>query len=162
MSNPEQISLAYLVRKFEMMIDAPRKAVWPYLLDFTSFNQTFEKVELLSGEENCVGAVSLLTKLQGKWFMPPYLVKVIRVIPEEQIVWKMFPREGEGFFGFVDFRIEDNEGKTKFIDQLYFEYKVPRMADAKVAEYEERLQKDYEALEKEIFRKLKSLAERKR
>lgn len=159
MSHIEQISLAYLTRKFKLMIDAPPEAVWPHMLDFEKFNQTFERVEVLSGERNCVGTVSRLIKEEGEWYMPPYLVKIIELVPNEKIVWKMFPDQGDSFFGFVEFSLTEVEGKTEFYNGVYFEYLLPKMADDAIAEFEEKIQHDYAILEKKIFNKLKELSE---
>ena len=108
----------------ELLVEAPSEIVWPFLLDFASINDTFERVELLSGVQNTVGAISRLTKRKGKWWMPPYLVKIIHLDPSKQIVWKMFPEEGEEFSRFVDFSLSKIERKTLFTIRLYMEQRL--------------------------------------
>src|SRR5437764_11597832 len=97
MQHVEQYSQAYMIRNYQLDIEAPPRAIWPLLIEFERFNQTFERVDLLSGKRDEVGSVSLLVKQQGEWYMPPYLVKIIGLTPERQIVWKMFPQEGASF-----------------------------------------------------------------
>jgi hypothetical protein len=106
----------------EAEIDAPTDVVWPYLLDFGSFNDTFEKIEVLSGSPDTVGAISRLTKRQGPWFLPPYLAKIVHIEPGRQVVWKIYPEGGDDFSAFVDFGLRETaSGTTIFSIRNYKE-----------------------------------------
>lgn len=108
----------------EVTLNAPREKVWPFILNFSSFNDTFEKIEVIEGQPNTVGAVSRLTKRKGKWWMEPYLVKVIHLDPGRQIVWRMFPERGDDFNNFVDFSLREQGAKTLFSIRLYKEQRI--------------------------------------
>jgi hypothetical protein len=155
----ENLSHAYLIRNTRTEINATPKKLWPYLLRFEEFNQTFEKVEVLSGAYDKVGSVSLLTKMQGEWFMPPYLVKIVRIVPEKQIVWTMFPQIGDGFFAFVDWQLVREGEQTVFVSNVYSEARMPRVADAAIPAIEEQMGAAYDKLEGYVFPILKRLAE---
>lgn len=156
----EQISYAYLVRNSGIEIEAPAERVWPYLLRYEeSFNRTFEKVEVLSGTPDEVGSISLLTKQQGEWYMPPYYAKIVHIKPGRQIVWKLFPLEGDSFFAFVDFALSEDGGVTTFTSNVYAEFRLPLTTDANRSATEAKMAQDYERLEDHIFPILKSLAE---
>ena len=159
MENVEQISLAYMIRNTRTRINAPAAAIWPFLLRFESFNQTFEKVEVLSGTLDTVGSVCLLTKQEGEWYMPPYLVKILLIEAEKQIVWKMLPHQGDSYTAFVDFSLApDGEGAI-FTSNVYTEAKIPRVGDAELREIERQMAENYDKLESYIFPILKNLAE---
>jgi hypothetical protein len=159
MENIEQYSHAYMVRNYHLDIEAPPKAIWPLLIEFERFNQTFERVEVLSGKRDEVGSLSLLVKQQGEWCMPPYLVKIIRLVPERQIVWKMLPQEGQSYVAFVDFSLTPEGSLTRFLCNVYTEALVPRMSDASLKALEAKMAADYEKLEGHVFPTLKRLAE---
>lgn len=108
----------------ELALNAPRAKVWPFILNFSSFNDTFEKIEVIEGEPNTVGAVSRLTKRKGKWWVEPYLVKIIHLDPGRQIVWKMFPESGDDFNNFVDFSLREERARTVFSIRLYKEQRI--------------------------------------
>lgn len=108
----------------EVVLDAPREKVWPFILNFSSFNNTFEKIEVIEGQADTVGAVSRLTKRKGEWWMEPYLVKIIHLDQGRQIVWKMFPEKGDDFNHFVDFSLRDEGAKTVFTIRRYNEERI--------------------------------------
>jgi len=155
----DQVSQVFIVRNHEVQIEAAPRAIWPHLLKFENFNKTFEKVEVLSGKENTVGAISLLTKEKGELYMPPYLVKIVEMKPEKQIVWKMYPRTGDEFYCFVDFRLEGAKTGTKFIVAVYSESQVPLMSDAALAEYKAGVHKMYDSVMDIMLPNLKNLSE---
>ena len=159
MQHSEQYSQAYMVHKDQFTIKAPPNVIWPLLIEFERFNQTFDRVEVIAGRRDEVGSVSLLVKQQGEWYMPPYLVKIIKIIPERQIVWKMFPVEGSSFMAFVEFSLVPEGAQTRFLCDVYTEAIVPRMADASLRELEAKMAADYEKLGNHIFPILKRLAE---
>ena len=79
--------------------------------------------------------------------MPPYLVKIIRIVPERQIVWKTFPREGDSFFAFVHFSLTPQGAKTEFLVNVYTEALVPRTSTQALQALEKQMAGDYERLE---------------
>jgi hypothetical protein len=161
MQHVEQFSQAYMVRNFQMPIDAQPKAIWPLLVEFERFNQTFERVDVLAGKRDEVGCLSLLVKQQGEWYMAPYLVKTIRLVPERQIVWKMLPQEGASFVAFVDFLLVPEGARTNFVCNVYTEALLPRMSPETLGTVEQKMAADYEKLEGYVFPILKRLAEKR-
>jgi hypothetical protein len=146
-----------------LLLEAPRATVWPLLLDFSSFNDTFERIEVLSGTPNTVGAISRLTKRQGEWWMPPYLVKIVHIDPGKQIVWKMFPEEGEVFSAFVDFSLDEVGEQTSFVIRLYKDNRVTVRSVERLAAEKERIHQASERLEREVmFPNLKRLVEQRK
>ena len=129
------------------------------MLRFETYNQTFEKVELLSGKQDEVGSISLLTKKAGDMYMPPYLVKIIEVKPQKQIVWKMYPRTGDEFYCMVDFSLEPVGKATRFFLDVYSESQLPIMTEAQLETVKRDVHKMYDKLVDMMFRNLKELAE---
>lgn len=144
----------------ELTLNAPMAKVWPFIVDFSSFNNTFEKIEVIEGKANTVGAVSRLTKQQGKWFMAPYLVKIVHLEPGRQIVWKMYPEKGDDFNSFVDFSLSESGGKTKFTIRLYKDHRVHAKTPEDIEEVKRAIVAASDTLEQTMmFPNLKRLAE---
>lgn len=106
----------------ELALNAPRAKVWPFILDFSKFNDTFEKIEVIEGQANTVGAVSRLTKRKGQWWMEPYLIKIIYIEPGHKVVWKMYSEKDDEFNNFVEFGLREESAKTIFTIRLYKEH----------------------------------------
>lgn len=147
----------------EVAIDAPARAVWPYLLDFRTFNDTFEKIELLEGEEHAVGSITRLTKSQGQWYVPPYLVKIIHLEPGKRIVWKLFPEQGEEYVAFVEFSLREEGGKTIFAIRNCKDQRVSVRSPQELAAYVREANEATARRHREVnFPNIKRLCERHR
>lgn len=117
----------------ELRLNAPIARVWPFIQDFSSFNDTFDRVEVIEGQANTVGAVSRLTKSRGDWWMEPYLVKIVHIEPGRQLVWKMYSEKDDSFTGFVDFNLREDGAGTIFQIRLYKEQYIGSEADIEAA-----------------------------
>ena len=155
----DQTNQIFIVRNHDVLINAPPDKIWPQVLRFETYNRTFEKVELLSGKQDAVGSISLLTKKAGDMYMPPYLVKIIEVKPQKQIVWKMYPRSGNEFYCMVDFSLEPVGKATRFFVDIYSESHVPIMSDAQLEAVKSDVHKMYDKLIEMMFKNIKELAE---
>lgn len=163
MNQFDQYTQIQTFKTSRLLLDAPRAQVWPYLLDFSSFNDTFERIEVLSGEPNIVGTISRLTKRQGEWWTPPYLVKIVHIDPGSQIVWKMYPEEGEAFSAFVDFSLDEVGDQTAFVIRLYKDNRVTVRSAEQLAAEKDRIWQASAKLEREVmFPNLKRLVERRK
>lgn len=161
MNQLDQYSQVQTHKLSQVVLAAPRERVWPYILDYSSFNDTFEKIELLAGEPNKVGAISRLTKRQGKWFLPPYLVKIIHIEDGHQIVWKMYPEQGDDSSSFVDFSLTDVADGTLFAIRLYKENRISIRGPEQIAAFSAELNASAGRLHHEVsFPNLKRLVER--
>lgn len=157
----DQTNQIYIVRNHDVLINATPEKIWPHLLRFETYNRTFEKVELLSGEQDAVGSISLLTKKAGDMYMPPYLVKIIEVKPQKQIVWKMYPRTGNEFYCMVDFSLEPVGKATRFFVDVYSESQVPIMSKGQLETMKSDVHKMYDKLFEMMFKNIKELTEAK-
>jgi hypothetical protein len=155
----DQTSQFYIVRNHDVLLNATPEKIWPHVLRFESYNRTFEKVELLFGKQDAVGSISLLTKQAGEMYMPPYLVKVIDVKPNRQIVWKMYPRSGNEFYCMVDFSLEPVGKATRFYVDVYSENLVPIMSEKELEALKREVHGMYDKLIEIMFTNIKKLAE---
>ncbi len=162
MSSNDQVTEHYFVSETGTVINAPAKRIWPFLLDFKTFNTTIESVELLSGEENQVGAVSKIVKQEGEWYAAPYLIKIAHIQAEKQIVWHVFPLQGDAYSLFAEFSLEevDEGGGTRFIHRVYSHMRSPKMSADELSTAQQSIKESGERMEREIvFPNLKKLAE---
>ena len=162
MNSNDQVTEYYFVSETGTTINAPAKCVWPFLLDFKTFNTTIESVELLSGEENQVGAVSRITKREGEWYADPYLIKVIDIQTEKRVVWHVFPLQGDAYSLFAEFSLEAQSESTRFVHRVYSQMRSPKMSAEEVSAAQQSIKENCERMEREIvFPNLKRLAEQK-
>jgi uncharacterized protein YndB with AHSA1/START domain len=108
---------------YEMTIDSPIPNVWQHMLNYHDWNPDHvgAKVERLAGEKHQEGEVILESKRTGNGFAPPTIVETVKVIPNKKIVWALYML-GSGAsqeIGFVDFSLQETEGRTQFTYQSY-------------------------------------------
>jgi uncharacterized protein YndB with AHSA1/START domain len=103
---------------YEMTIDRPIHAVWRHMLNYRQWNPAHigAKVERLAGDQNEEGEVILESKRSGEGYAPPIIIETVKIIPNEKIVWALYmPDSGAANeIGFVDFSLQDVDGKTRF------------------------------------------------
>ena len=161
MNSNDQVTEHYFVEESGMTLNAPAKCIWPVLLDFKRFNTTIESVELLSGEENQLGAVSKIVKKEGEWYADPYLIKIAHIQSEKQIVWHAFPMQGEAYSIFAEYSLEPQGERTHFIHRVYSHMRSPKMSSAELSKTRKLMKEGSERLEKEIvFPNLRKLLEK--
>ena len=133
----------YIFCEGEAVLDAPVKTAWPCLIDYPSW-QNYTRIESISGEPGQEGEVVLLDKDDGEGEDPssPYYARTIKLEPEQRIVWKTFPydEETEDYFGIVDFRVEEVDGKTHYSYALTYEFVVPYEGEEKLAAFQDHEQ----------------------
>lgn len=145
----------------ELRLEAPIAKVWPFIVDFSSFNDTFERIDVIEGQANTVGAVSRLTKRQGEWWMEPYLVKIVHLEPGRQVVWKMYSEHNDDFNNFVDFSVREDGTGTVFAIRLYKEQFVYALTPQDVEDAKKAIFAASERIERTMmFPNLKRLVER--
>ena len=90
---PEPSNDSYnFVAHYRVQIDAPREAVWPFLIDFKSWMYEFE-LSTVSGTPGSEGQVLRLYEGQD------FRIQVSRVIPYETVAIVNLPMTFEGEFG---------------------------------------------------------------
>ena len=161
MNSNDQVTEHYFVEESGMTLNAPAKCIWPVLLDFKRFNTTIESVELLSGEENQLGAVSKIVKKEGEWYADPYLIKIAHIELEKQIVWHAFPMQGDAYSLFAEYSLQPQGEMTRFIHRVYSHMRSPKMSSDALSRTQTILRTGSNRLEKEIvFPNLKQLVEK--
>lgn len=156
-AQPDRVQIQ-VHKSSELQLDAPMARVWPFILDFSTFNDTFEKIEVIEGQANTVGAVSRLTKREGEWWMEPYLVKIVHLEPGRQVVWKMYSEKDDEFSNFVDFSLREEGARTIFMIRLYKEQYIHARTAGDVEDAKKAICAASEKLEKSLmFPNLKRL-----
>src|SRR5215211_7634217 len=109
-----RIAPVYVVCSAETMIDAPIGEAWRYAINYASW-QNFPLIQHVSGELGQEGEVVLLSKEEkGFKSFPPYYARTVKLDPGRRVIWKTYPEErteDNDFFGFVEFRLEEAQGK---------------------------------------------------
>jgi uncharacterized protein YndB with AHSA1/START domain len=107
----------------EMTIDSPVQNVWHHMLNYHEWNPDHigAKVERLAGAKNEEGEVILEYKWSGDGYASPTIIETIKVIPTKKIVWALYmPDSGaSNEIGFVDFSLQESNGKTVFVYSAY-------------------------------------------
>jgi hypothetical protein len=128
----------YLVRNQEITFDVPAEQAWPHVVDYSSW-QDYPTVEHISGESGQEGELVLMEKAG---VAAPYYTRTIKLDPGRRIVWKCYPEtptEGNDYFGFVDFRVSDVEGGSRFVSEAIFEFMVPYEDESELDAFREQV-----------------------
>jgi hypothetical protein len=153
----------YVVGTGEVLLEAPRKKVWPHIIHYTTW-QAYTITEHISGKAGEEGEVVLLKKDDGTGIVTPaYYARTVRIEPERRIIWKTFTDNGDqeiNFSGVVDFRLQETNGTTAFWYNFVSEYLVPNKNERELAEFRDQQYANFAEVSKVIFPKLKSLVER--
>jgi hypothetical protein len=156
-------SPVYLVFSGEVHLEAPVEHAWPHVLEYTSW-QNYPLAEHVSGPRGGEGEVVRLQKDEAGHGTPPYFTRTILLEPGHRVVWKVYP-DAEGFMGaagfqaFVDFRVEEADGGTRFSYNSIYEYLVASDDEAEVEAFREEARASSLAVFAVIFPKLKQLVE---
>jgi hypothetical protein len=154
---------AYVFLNGSFIIDRPVAAVWPLLLEYTSWQQ-YSSVERVSGEVGKVREVVLLKKEEpGLETFPQYFARTLLIEPGERVVWKTWPAHAAGggpdFWGLVDFRVADEAGQTRFSYAVCYEFALHDKDERTLLEFEAETTAGFEEMMRSVFPKLKRLAE---
>lgn len=155
------IEPVYIVLTGSLTINASRGEVWKHVMNYPAW-QNFSVVRHVSGEPGGEGEVVLLSKEERGFTFPPYYARTIRLEAQRRAIWKTYPAKveaGSDFFGIVDFRLEDAEGKTRFAYNTIYEFLVSYVERSDLAKFRSQQEENFETLLGAIFPKLKHLSE---
>lgn len=160
--SPRQVGPVYMVKNGEMMIDAPIKKVWHYVINYTLW-QNFPTAQHVSGETGQEGELVLLRKDETGFSFPPYYARTILLDPERRAIWKTYPEKGTQdveFFGIVDFRVNEIQGTTCFSYNSLYEFLVPYRYESELDAYRKQQSENFDSLFAIVLPKLKEVAEK--
>lgn len=140
------------------MLEASPEKVWPHVLDYPSW-QNYAIVQHVSGTPGQEGEVVLLQKDELGIKSTPYLARTIKLDPGRRVIWKTY-RENADYFGIVEFRIDEVQGKTRFCWNLLYEYVIPYEHESELAAFRKQQYEYFETLSSVVFPKLKNRVEK--
>lgn len=145
-----------LVMREEIMVDALPEAVWPYILN-RKYWMAFE-LETLSGNPAEEGELVLVSQQANKNVPTQYLLKTVKIVPQKQIVSKVFPLKGDDFIGFSDVTLFRFGGRSKMIFSFYMEIKIDKSSTNPVDDLE-NIRTDSQLKIKQSVERIKRLVE---
>lgn len=157
-----RVEPVYLVLSGEFAINAPTAEVWRHVVNYPSW-QNYSSVQHISGESGGEGEIVLLRKDEEGFTFPPYYARTIRLETQRRAIWKTYPEKRTpetDFFGIVEFRLEDRQGKTQFSYNTLYEFMVPYTDKRELDAFRDREGENFNNLLAAIFPKLKALAEK--
>lgn len=157
-----KIAPVYFVRNGEVMLDASVRHAWPYVVNYPSW-QNYSIVQHVSGEPGEEGEVVLLKKEEGISAFPPYYARTIKLEPEKRIIWKTYPEkknQGRDYFGFVEFRVYDAQGRTRFCYNTLYEFLLSYRDEGELDAFRRQQNENAESVYSTVFLKLKELVEK--
>ncbi len=106
----------------EIIINAPRSAVWRVLADIPGYNRWNPFLTYGGGEVKEGETLKLNVRLPGAWVTPTQ-VRVLTVTPEQELAWLghflNIPRLIDGYHSFQ--LIKQGEDQTKLVHKEHFE-----------------------------------------
>jgi hypothetical protein len=159
-----QVAPVYFVWNGEMMFDAPISDVWPHVINYPSW-QNYTTVSHISGTPGREGEIVLLKKEEEGFEFPAYLARTVKLEPGRRVIWKCYPAgtsEGDEYFGFVDFRLDDVGGQTRFTYQSLYEFMVHYQQERELDEFRKAQEDNVSTLYASIYPKLRKLVEQGR
>lgn len=153
------ITPAYLVWNGETLLDAPIERAWPHVINYTAW-QHYPVAEHISGVPGQEGEVVLLRKDEAGFSFPPYFARTIKLDPPRRVIWKTYPQqdtEGPAFFGIVDFKLSDVDGRTRFRYDFLYEFLLPGADERELEAFRATSYENTEKMFASILPKLKEL-----
>jgi hypothetical protein len=150
-------ALVHIIHDAEMLINAPRSIVWRHALNYPAW-QNYTRNELVSGTRGAEGEVVILQKNEAAYQSTPYFTRTLKIDPERRIIWKT-SRDGEVYFGIIQFILQDLGERTLFINHKIYEYEVEYEDEAEVAAFHKSAMDRCDAIFDTVFPRLKRLAE---
>jgi hypothetical protein len=99
-----------------IVINRSRREVWPRFLNMPRWMRGV-KFEPIEGEPGAVGEVRRVREAGGS----SYLIKVVRIVPEQEYVVKVLPDAPSGYSGYAVFRFREDAGWTYMTYDIYVE-----------------------------------------
>lgn len=156
---PAQETVDLIVRT-SIDIDRPAAAVWPVLVDLKAWKSSVGSLQHMSGEPEKEGELRFMTPMNAT-AQHGYLIQTMRVVPNRQLVLKLFPSDRAAFLGFAAFTLEESERKTRVTYDVYAEYRMGDMTAQQRSELAQQMHEDVKAkLEAENLQ-LKKLVEQR-
>jgi hypothetical protein len=152
----------YMIWSDEMLLNSSRKNTWRYLMNPPSW-QNFPVYKTVSGKRGEEGEVILMNKAEKGFEFPSYFARTLKVETERRIVWKTYPEKitpEDNFFGIVDFKVHDADGRTRFCYDFLYEFVVPHENEFQLAAFRDHQYENFKTLFASIFPKLKTLVEK--
>lgn len=158
-----KVAPVYLVRNGELMLDASIKEAWPHVVNYPAW-QNYSIVQRESGEPGQEGEVVLLKKEEAGMTFPPYFARTIKLEPERRIIWKIYPQTKDAerdYFGFVEFRVYEANGKTRFCYSTLYEFLLRYRDKSELEAFRRQQDQNAETMYSTVFQKLKDLVEKR-
>lgn len=158
-----EVAPVYLVWNAETTLDLPAQEVWPYVVDFPSW-QNYSRVEHVSGKPGREGEVRLLQNAEKGFEVPPFYARTIKLEPGHRIVWKCYPslkETGKEFIGFAEFRLDEEQGRTRFSYSILYEFQMPRSNEIEREAFLKQQHENMDALFALFVPRLKRLVEKR-
>jgi len=121
-----------IILREDITIDRQPRDIWPHVLNREAWMSL--PVKRLSGPLHQEGELVLVSQNNSKTVPDEYLLKTIRIVPDQQMVAKVFPKEGEDFLGFSDVSLREIDGKTRLTYSFYMELKLLQTGEAALQE----------------------------
>jgi hypothetical protein len=140
MSESNQIAPVYVIRRGEILLEAPIDVVWPHIVDYPSWT-SYSVRELVAGRPGEEGEVIRLKKEEKGYSSPPFYARTVKIEPGRRILWKTYREAAdgdEGYFGFVDFQLSPENGKTRFVSNGIYEFLVAYQDESELDVFRER------------------------
>jgi hypothetical protein len=148
----------HVVFEGEMTIDAPVRYVWRRAIDYPSW-QNYSLNQHVSGPPGGEGEVVMLQKDENVVAAPtPFYARTIKIYPERRIIWKTY-RDNVDYFGIVEFRMYEVEGRTRFFNNALYEWWLPAEQERELQAIGKERLAVTEALFSTVYPRLKQLAE---
>lgn len=154
-----RIEPVYLFWNGEIMLDAPVRIAWPHVINYPSW-QNYSSVQHISGPVEQEGEVVLLRKEEAGFEFPAYYARTLKLEPERRVVWKTYPQHaapGNDFFGIVEFRLYEEQPKTRFCYNTLYEFQVPHRHVSELEVFRTQQYENFGRLFDAILPKLKKM-----
>src|SRR5688572_1704858 len=98
---------------------------WKLMLNYRAWNPNFAgaKVTLISGQPQSAGELNLIQLFDSTGVpVPEFFAATVKVTPPRDIVWYVYPKEGNAFCNFVHFWLEEVQRGVRFTVYYYAQY----------------------------------------
>jgi hypothetical protein len=127
--------------------------VWSELFKYNQWNPQHigAKVIRLAGTPDQEGYIVLEYKKSGSGYEEPIVIEIVKLIPYQKLVWRLYDQQAHPIVGYVDFSLSDQGADTKFAYDAYSEYPEERRKEQlSDEEYRKILSELFGALKKHV------------
>ncbi|MGH8186975.1 MAG: hypothetical protein ACREUC_10455, partial [Steroidobacteraceae bacterium] len=142
-----------------VVVDRPAEVVWPVLIDQRVWKSGIGALEHVGGDAGKEGELRFMTPANAG---PEhgYLIETVRVVPAQQLVLKIYPRDRAAFIGFAAFTLSESDGKTRVNYDVYVEYRMNGTTPEQRTAFAKQMHEDTKARLQAENLALKKLVER--